>query len=238
MKTYKLIINNEKYDARIVEYTPTHAKININGTDYLVQIEDDKVQHVPKLANQEKSVPLAPSFSSGTDPGSGEIKAPIPGVIVSIPVKEGEAVKKGQTIIILEAMKMQSEIASPFDAKIGKIFVKERSPINEGDLMMTLVGADVKPSATPKQARPSSSVPTAAIDAPKDKILRAPLPGVIIEIKTTLNSYLNEGDVVLILEAMKMESEIHCNLSGTVSKILVSKGDLVQEGDPLIEFEV
>lgn len=237
MKTYKLTINNEKYDARIVEYSPTHAKININGTDYLVQIEEDKAQSIPKLASQEKAVPLAPSFSSGTDPGSGEVKAPIPGVIVSIPVEEGEAVKKGQTIIVLEAMKMQSEIASPFDAKIGKIYVKERSPIHEGDLMMTLVGAEVKPTIAAKPVRATASIP---VDSPEDqveKILRAPMPGTIIEVKAIVNGYLKEGDIALILEAMKMESEIHCPLSGTVSRIYVSRGDLVAEGDPLIAFE-
>jgi len=102
MKTYKLTINNEKYDARIIEYSPTHAKININGTDYLVQIEDDKIHNVPKLASQEKAVPMAPSFFSGNELGSGEVRAPIPGVIVSIPVSEGQEVKRGQTIIILE----------------------------------------------------------------------------------------------------------------------------------------
>ncbi len=237
MKTYKLTINNEKFDARIVEYSPTHAKININGTDYLVQIEDDKPTGVPKLANQEKAVPMAPAFSSGLEPGSGEVKAPIPGVIVSIPVKEGDAVKKGQTIIILEAMKMQSEIASPFDATIGKIYVKERSPIQEGDLMMTLVGAEVKPATSPKPVRAAASAPSENKNEVKEKILRAPIPGSIIEVKVSVGSSMQEGDIALILEAMKMESEIHSNVSGRVSKIHVSKGDSVQEGDPLIEFE-
>ncbi len=235
MKTYKLIINNEKYDARIVEYSPTHAKININGTDYLVQIEEDKAPGIPKLASQEKAVPLAPAFSSGVEPGSGEIKAPIPGVIVSIPVKEGEKVSKGQTIVILEAMKMQSEIASPFDGTIGKILVKERSPIQEGDLMMTLVGAEVKPSLAKPNRQAANT--TEAQNNKGERILRAPIPGSILEVKANVGSYMKEGDIALILEAMKMESEIHCNYSGRVSKIHVSKGDLVQEGDALIEFE-
>mgnify|MGYP000853827590 CR=1 FL=1 len=237
MKTYKLIINNEKFDARIVEYSPTHAKININGTDYLVQIEEEKAQSIPKLANQDKAVPLAPAFSSGAEPGSGQVKAPIPGVIVSIPVKEGDEVKKGQTIIILEAMKMQSEIASPFDAKIGKIYVKERSPIQEGDLMMTLEGEEIKPAAKQKPVRASASVPVESSSDQKEKVLRAPIPGSIIDVKVNVGNHVKAGDLALILEAMKMESEIHCNASGRVSKIHVSKGDLVQEGDPLIEFE-
>jgi len=237
MKTYKLTINNEKYDARIIEYSPTHAKININGTDYLVQIEDDKIHNVPKLASQEKAVPMAPSFFSGNELGSGEVRAPIPGVIVSIPVSEGQEVKRGQTIIILEAMKMQSEIASPVDAKIGKIYVKERSPIQEGDLMMTLEGEEVKAAQPAKAPRPSVSALNEVSSNAGEKILRAPIPGSIIDVKVSLGSYVKEGDLALILEAMKMESEIHSSYSGRVAKIHVSKGDLVQEGDPLIEFE-
>ncbi|MBP7310629.1 MAG: biotin/lipoyl-binding protein, partial [Candidatus Cloacimonetes bacterium] len=100
MKTYKLTINNQKYNARIVEYSQTHAKINVNGTEYVVQIDDDVLQSIPKLSAQDKAVPLAPSFKSGVDVGSGEVRAPIPGVIVSIPVAEGDKVKKGQTIVI------------------------------------------------------------------------------------------------------------------------------------------
>ncbi len=52
------------------------------------------------MAAQEKAVPLAPSFSSGIDTNSGEIRSPIPGVIVRITVKEGDEVKKGQPILI------------------------------------------------------------------------------------------------------------------------------------------
>lgn len=240
MKTYKLLINGERFEARIVEYTPTHAKININGHDYLVQIEDDKSSEIPKLAEQEKAVPMAPAFSSGIDVGSGEVRAPIPGVIVTIPVKEGDVVKKGQTIIIIEAMKMESEIASPFDGKIGKIHVKERSLVQEGDLLMILEGDEVKtkPIAKPKASRTSCPPLSETEDASKDCTLRAPIPGTIIELKVQVGDIVHDGDVALVLEAMKMESDIHFNQKGRVSRIHVAKGESVQEGDSLIEIEV
>ena len=94
MKTYKLIIGGQRYEAKIVEYTSSQARININGTDYLVQIEDDMLPKAPVLPQQEQAVPLAPAFSSDFASGSGELRAPLPGVIASIKVKEGEAVKK------------------------------------------------------------------------------------------------------------------------------------------------
>lgn len=236
MKTYKLTINNQKYNARIVEYTPTHAKINVNGTDYMVEIEDDMLPSIPKLSAQDKAVPMAPTFMSGVDVGSGEVRAPIPGVIVSIPVAEGDKVVKGQTIVILEAMKMQSEIASPFNATIGKIMVKERSPIQEGDLMMILEGVEVKMPTPPKNNHKVQQE-TTPVTPIIEKVLKAPIPGTILDVKVNEGNMVKDGDVILVLEAMKMESDIHSNTSGRIRKIFVKKGDAVQEGDPLVEFE-
>jgi len=238
MKTYKLIINGERYEARVVEYSPNHAKLNINGHEYLVQIEDDHSTDIPKMGEREKAVPLAPNFSSGFDPGSGEIHAPLPGVIVKIPVNEGDAVKKGQPIVIIEAMKMESEIASPVDAKIAKIIVKERSLVQEGDILMILEGVDLKAPAPAKKQRAQAQAPQAGMSAPADNILRAPIPGTIIDVKASAGQTVREGDVALVLEAMKMESDIHFNQSGKVLKVFVARGDSVQEGDPLIEMGV
>lgn len=236
MKTYKLKINGDKYEARVLEYTGTHAKINVNGRDYLIEIEDDAQPALPKL-EQNKAVPIAPAMSAN-EVFTGEVRAPLPGVIVSIPVKEGDKVKKGQAIIIIEAMKMQSEIAAPVDGTIGKIVVKEKSPVQEGDLLMHLAGDEVKEKpANGKQNRNQSPAPAPAA-APKDGIILAPIPGVILDLLVSPGDMVQAEQTVLILEAMKMESEIHSLYSGRVKKVMVSRGQSVQEGDPLIELEV
>lgn len=243
MKTYKLIINGERFEARILEYTSSHAKININGNDYLIQIEQDNSQSIPKLEGQERAVPMAPSFTSGVDLGSGEVRAPLPGVIISIPVKEGDEVKRGQAIVIIEAMKMESEIASPVDAKIAKIMVKERSLVQEGDILMVLEGDEINPAERkPRRAQNLQSIQNVVTPAQtnpqtKDQILRAPIPGSIIDVAVNIGQAVHDGDVALVLEAMKMESDIHFDKAGKVKKIHVSRGDNVQEGDPLIELE-
>ncbi len=231
MKTYKLTINGDKYEAKVVEYSGTHAKININGADYLIQIEDDSAISVPKLPEQEKSVPLAPSFNSDFEGKSGELRAPLPGVIVSIPVKEGDSVKQGQPIIIIEAMKMQSEIGAPVDGKIGKINVKERAAVQEGDLLMNIICDNKAQSPKTKSSAPA---PTPKADG----TVYAPIPGTILDLKVQIGETVEPDQVLLILEAMKMESEIHSDYRGKVKKIHVSKGATVQEGDPLIELEV
>lgn len=138
---------------------------------------------------------------------------------------------------------MESEIASPIDAKVSKISVKERSLVQEGDILMILEGEEVKtaPSTTRKHNKPQNTANFQPVVAPQpnsdDLVLSAPIPGTIIDVKVSLGQSVNEGDVALVLEAMKMESDIHFLRSGKVSKIHINRGDNVQEGDPLIELE-
>jgi len=236
VKTYKLIIGGQRYEASVLEYTPSHAKIKINGTDYYIQIEDDTQSKIPVLPQQEKAVPLAAAFSSGYSSDTGEIRAPLPGVISRIPVKEGDKVKKGQTILVLEAMKMESEIATPVDCVIGSIHVQERAPVHEGDLLMTLEDVET-PKRTSARSSRKKPAPQPAPVTRDDNIVRAPLSGTIIDLKAGIGDSIERGQVLLILEAMKMESEIHSPLGGKIAKIHVQKGASVQEGDPLVEME-
>jgi len=238
MKTYKLNINGEKYDTKVLEYSGTHAKVCVNGHEYYIQIEPDQTSLIPQLASQDKAVPLAPSFSSGVDINSGEVKAPIPGVISSIAVKEGDTVTKGQTLLVLEAMKMESEIAAPLDGKISKISVKERSPVQEGDILMIMEIANQAEKVIPASKRkPAQPVVDLSASISTDKIQRAPIPGVIVDVLVKPGDTVTEDSVLLILEAMKMESEIHSLKPGRILNVLAKKGDMVQEGDPLVELE-
>ncbi len=68
-------------------------------------------------------------------------------------------------------------------------------------------------------------------------VLKAPLPGTVLDIKVREGQNVDTNDVVLILEAMKMENEISAGYSGKVTKIMVGTGDTVKMGDTLIEFE-
>jgi len=80
---------------------------------------------------------------------------------------------------------------------------------------------------TPKSVE--VSVPTASSDA-----ITAPMPGVVIEIKVTKGQKVKENDLLMILEAMKMENEVFAKKNGTVADIYAAKGKQVNTGDPLI----
>ena len=238
MKTYKLKISGEIYEAKVVEYTDEHAKVNVNGTDYTITFIEDDTRQVPKLASQEKAVPIAPTLTSVFEAGTGELRAPIPGVIHAIKVKEGDKVTKGQTLLLLEAMKMETEIAAPMDGVIKEIKIKERELVKEGDLMILIQGDEVKPAPAPKPAaKPAASAPAPAAPVKTDTVMYAPLPGLVVDVFVEVGQQLNIDDRVLVLEAMKMESDIFSTLKGRIKKVYVKNGDSVQEGEPLVEVE-
>ncbi len=95
-------------------------------------------------------------------------------------------------------------------------------------------GVPVTPTATPPPAAPAAPVAAPAPAGGAAKAITAPLPGSVFAIKVNVGDTVNEGDTVIILESMKMETEVHSNVSGTVDSILVQEGANIQTGDQLI----
>lgn len=237
MKKYKLTINGQKYETKVTEFSPTYAKVNVNGQEYYVEIEDEATPNVPKLERADKAIPIAPVLSSSFDAKSGEVRAPMPGVIFAVLIKEGDFVKAGTPIIILEAMKMESEISAPISGKIIKIHKKEKSLAQEGDILVTI---EIDPASleTKQDKQPKARRLADKYESVSDNIIRAPMSGSILDVMVSQGDTITEDQTVLILEAMKMESEIHSHISGKVKRIVVQKGSVVQEGDALLELEV
>lgn len=95
-----------------------------------------------------------------------------------------------------------------------------------------VVAAPVKKVAPVKKATPVKKAAPASISGGTD--IQAPMPGKVLDIKTSVGAQVKNGEVLLILEAMKMENEIVSNVDGTVKAINVSAGSSVDSGDVLI----
>jgi len=123
--------------------------INVNGNQYEVEVEEitssetstkPQVEYSQPAPKAERPAPQPKQEAKAEAPkkveakaGQEVVKAPMPGTILSINVKEGDNVKKGQILLILEAMKMENEIVSPRDGKIARIVVSKGSSVNTGD---------------------------------------------------------------------------------------------------------
>lgn len=131
MKEYKFKINGKDYAVTIGEAEGKLLSVNVNGANYQVELEN-----APAAAPVQAPTPAAPAAAAPAakaPAGAGEkVNSPLPGVIVEVSVKEGQAVKAGQKVAVLEAMKMENEIPAPKDGTITAIHVQKGDSILEG----------------------------------------------------------------------------------------------------------
>lgn len=145
MKKFKFTIQGNKYDVNIVSVEDNIAEIEVNGATFTVEVDKVIAQSkTPKLVRSVAvpSTDVSPSqqkTSAPTTPkGVGFIKSPLPGVILNVHVKEGDAVKVGTKLITLEAMKMENNINADKDGIIKSVKVKTGDSVLEGDVLIEI----------------------------------------------------------------------------------------------------
>ena len=104
--------------------------------------------------------------------------------------------------------------------------------VNEYELAAPVAAAPAAPAAAPVAAAPAAAPAAGALAA--GEVVTSPMPGNILKINVAQGQKVNEGDVLIVLEAMKMENEISATKSGTVAQINVTKGAVVETGTPLV----
>lgn len=134
MKEYTFKINGKDYAVTIGEAEGKLLSVNVNGANYQVELENAPVAAPVQASTPAAPAVVAPAAAPAAAPaGAGEkVNSPLPGVIVEVSVKEGQAVKAGQKVAVLEAMKMENEIPAPKDGTITAIHVQKGDSILEG----------------------------------------------------------------------------------------------------------
>lgn len=139
MKTYKFRINGNEYNVDINSVEGNIADVTVNGASYQVEMENAPapVQKPVQAAAATTTAPVpataAPAPKPAAPAGAGKpVTSPLPGVIIEISVKEGQTVKAGQKVAVLEAMKMENEIQAPADGTVTAILVNKGDSVLEG----------------------------------------------------------------------------------------------------------
>ena len=137
VKVYK--INGNEYHVSVNSLVGNHAEVQVNGVTYQVEISDKSTSAdvAPKtitsiVAAAEKTAVI------NTKGDKKSVTAPLPGVIVALKVQVGEQVKAGQTIAVLEAMKMENDIQSEYDGVILSVDVNTGDSVLEGATIVTI----------------------------------------------------------------------------------------------------
>ena len=138
MKNYKFTINGNQYEVEVKTFEENIAEIEVNGSSFTVELQKEiQAPKTPKLVRVKvpptnESKPLTRSGTLST------IKAPLPGNILQVFVKEGDTVEKESKLMILEAMKMENTILSEKAGIIKSIKVAAGSTVLQGDILVEI----------------------------------------------------------------------------------------------------
>ena len=145
MKKFKFTIHGNLYDVEILGVEENVAEVDVNGTTYKVEVDKTLKSTKTPVLVRPTAVPSSETdkstvkTSSPTAPkGTGLIKSPLPGVILTIKVREGDTVKIGDRLLVLEAMKMENNIDSDKEGIVKSIKVRTGDSVLEGDVLVEI----------------------------------------------------------------------------------------------------
>ncbi|MGD2076777.1 MAG: biotin/lipoyl-binding protein [Chloroflexota bacterium] len=121
-----LLLNNQSLEA-IVEERNGGWEVLIRGELYSVQVQDERAYRLAKARGVTAEIT-----------GEAAIKSPMPGLIIAVPVEEGQTVSKGDQIVILESMKMENELRSPRDGVVRRVHVQPGQSVEKNQLLATI----------------------------------------------------------------------------------------------------
>lgn len=142
MRKFKFNINGSDYNVEIIQTVDNEIHLEVNGTFYQVNMEKEIKTtktpilvraEVPPPTSKEKKIPKTPMVTNNIT-----VKAPLPGTIISVDVKDGDEVKMGQKVLTMEAMKMANNVLAEKDGVIRSIKVKAGDSVLQGDTLMVI----------------------------------------------------------------------------------------------------
>ena len=154
MKTYRYTIDGAAYDVTINSINGQKAQVEVNGIPFEVEMQgsaltEDALPDValadaapaaeaPKAAPAEAAAEKPAAAPAGAEGAGNPVKAPLPGVVTKVNVAVGQKVKKGETVLVLEAMKMENNIAAEQDGEVTGVCVKAGDSVLEGTVLITI----------------------------------------------------------------------------------------------------
>lgn len=234
MKEFKFKISGQDYSATVAEENSGSLVVTVNGQAYQVEVPQTKA-----------AAPVMARGNAGAAQAGGpkNINSELPGTVTKIVAANGQHVKKGDVLLVIEAMKMANDIVSDVEGTVQRIAVTEGQSVNQGDLLVEMVADAVAAPAAAAAPAPKAAPASAAAPAPAApkvaagaKVVEAPLPGTITKVLVKPGQALKAGETVCMMEAMKMENSITVEFAGTVKSVLVEVGAQVQSGQALVEL--
>ncbi len=215
--------------------------VTVNGTPYNVSANGSNVTVNGTSYNvafgAAGSAPVAAPAAAPAVTGGVEVKAPVAGTLLRHVAAAGSSVKKGDTVIMIESMKMELEVKAPESGTINFV-VQPGTQIQAGQVLATLGGVAVAaPAAPAPQAAPAPVAAPAAPAAPTGgKAVNAPVAGTLLKYAVAEGAAVKADTTIIIVESMKMELEIKAGNAGSVH-FLAATGSQISAGQAIAEIK-
>ena len=140
MKNYKLKINGNEYNVDINEVEGQEIKLEVNGTPYTVTVDQEMKQQRKAVVSTPRPqvAPAAGGTVQKSNPAGSKVTTPLPGTILDVFVNVGDTVKEGQTVVLLEAMKMENNIEADVAGTVKEVKVRKGDSVLEGDVLVVI----------------------------------------------------------------------------------------------------
>lgn len=140
MNSFKFTINGNEYHVEVKGLVENVAHLEVNGTLYEVELDRKvKSSKTPKLVRPVNVGPPKPEIDKQDAGTSQPVTAPLPGNILEIFVNPGDIIKKGQKLLIMEAMKMENQVLAEKDGVVEKIHVAKGQSVLQGDVLFDII---------------------------------------------------------------------------------------------------
>ena len=219
--SYSITVNGASYNVT----SDGKGNINVNGTSYNVAFGK------PGAAPAASPAPSAPVVTGGTS-----IPSPVAGTLLRYAVDSGASVKRGDTVIVLESMKMELEVKAPADGVVT-FSVQPGTQVTAGQELGSVGGVAAAPAPVSKPAAKAEPAEKAApVASGSGTPVASPVAGTLLKYAVAEGASVNKGDTVVILESMKMELEVKSPAAGKIH-FAVATGSQVANGQTLAEVQ-
>lgn len=138
MKEFTFKINGQEYKTAVTEKDGGITEVTVNGKNYQVEMERKAAPAAKAPAAPKAAAAAAPAQAAAAPAGGKKVTSPLPGSIIKVMVSEGQAVKKGDTLLTLESMKMENPVQAECDGTVQQIAVKAGQTVMQDDLLVVL----------------------------------------------------------------------------------------------------
>ena len=235
-KDLKVNIDGTNYDVEVfLDDNLNISSVNVNGDvvdiESIGQISDSELNSSNVSAKSIKSSKKTKPIST-QNVVANDILAPMAGTVLKVEKQIGDEVREGDLLFVVESMKMEQMIVSDYSGKVREIAVKINDQISAGDVLLKFENFQNSENNTISNSTENTQN---VLDSNTE--IKSPMAGVILRLEKKAGEKVSKGELVVVMESMKMEQMVNSDVDGEIESVLVSINEQVLAGQALVSIK-